>query len=163
MEIAKILLSPHANSDYDNDISDEEKLWHIFQPEKYLIYRRKVLMSFDVHGLWWTGESEFLKFESRNRYAHVKAHKEDNEVDKVSTTRKIQPGMCYIREDGERVDIEGQTWVTKYNRKTKKYQGGKREMLTVTISRKQYDDFLLDGVFGPVDDVCRHNEEDFYD
>jgi hypothetical protein len=134
-----------------DDVDAETKLHLVFDPAGHPIYKRRVLRAIKIRGLWWLNESQWIKWlwHGHQDGAVVRG---ELEHDCVLTERSIKADtFAFIREMGDRVDIEA------ISRVFVKGRGGTCEWLTVTVTKAEYNS--LDSAFGPIDDGCKHEDQ----
>ena len=152
-------LVEHLDDEELDELSLEQKLICVFQAEKHPIYRRKILQTTKVYGMWWMSESQWLKFLWQGHQAHI--IKTDLDPDKVLCTRSFDcKGYAYIRDMGTHLDIEGMSKVSKWDSVKKRHIGSAYEWLTVSVSREEYQNLVDNHFLGAVDCGCKHHKED---
>lgn len=151
-EIMNLLIEPFNSEDMEW-LTDEQKLEKAFSIKTAPIYRRKILQSLPINGLWWMDEDQYTRWLWKGEDATV--IKTDQDPDRVLTTRTFHKGSwAYIRQSGDRYDIESRTRSTIWDSKKRKSKGAYWEWMTVTVSKEQFK--LLEPFFGPAEDGCRH-------
>ncbi len=154
--ILELLLEPFTDP-FMEDMDKETQLYYVFRPSDYPIYKRRVLRSAKISGLWWVREAIWVKWMWQGHQGP--GVRSGQEADKLLATRAIKPKMfCWVRDMGEFVDIEAMSDTTRWDAEKKRSTSG-AEWLTVTITKAEYK--RLDSFLGPVDDGCRHEEEKF--
>lgn len=134
---------------------DHTKLYYALHPDPFPIYRRKILKSVMVTGLWWMHETQWLNWLWQGHSGHITKH--GSELDRVLAHRSLLGnGWAYIREGGDRIDIEAQTMTSKWDAEKKKRMGAVREWVTVSVTPTEFK--KIDIAFGPRDDGCNHED-----
>ncbi len=154
-QITEILTQPFEDLEF---LAVSDKVAMMMQPEKYPIYRRRINRKITVYGLWWMNESQWTRYLSAHHNNGI-VLKTGQDPDRLLTSRTFKADtMCWIRDMGDHVDLEGIALVGMWDPIKKRTIGAKREWLTVSITREEYK--RLDEYLGPREDGCRHNEED---
>jgi hypothetical protein len=148
------LMEPFSDPEMDF-MTVEQKLMSSMQPEKYPIYRRKILRNMTVSGLWWMEEEQWVRFLWNGHKATV--IKSDQDPDRVYASHTFNNfGFCYVREHPDRIDLEAVIRTTKWDPvKKKKLPGSACDWMTVTITKEEYE--RLTPYLGPRDEACRHD------
>ena len=150
-EIVETLTEPFKGLDH---LNTEDKFYMAMNPEGRPIYRRKIITRLKVYGLWWLHESQWTRFLSPI-HTDATVVKSGEDPDRVLASRTLDAGgWCYIREIGDRVDIEAIGKTKKWDPVKKKSFGTAYEWLTVSITREAFEE--LDSSFGPVHSGCKH-------
>lgn len=145
-------------------LTDEDypTLREVLSVSKYPIFRRKILKTMPVKGLWWMEENQWIRFLWRGHIGTVLKSGED--PDRVLSTRMLESGSVYVRVLDDRVDLEGISRTTKLKRsdgrwKTESFKGKQtvREWLTVSVTIEMYD--TLQEFLGPELPICNHKDK----
>jgi hypothetical protein len=143
----------------DEDYAD---LREVLSTTKFPIFRRKIIKTMPVHGLWWMEENQWIRFLWCGHLGTVLKSGED--PDRVLSTRMFEIGSCYVRMLDDRVDLEGLSRTTKLSRsngrwKTDSFRGKKtlREWLTVSVTLDEFD--RIQEFMGPELQVCNHKDK----
>jgi len=141
-------------------LTTEGKLWYALAPGEYPIFRRKIIRTMHVQGMWWMDESQWVRFLWQGHKAQVTRNGQDS--DRVLAIRAFEPnGWCYIRENPTHIDLEAMSRTTGWDMEKQKKVGTVREWLTVSITFEEYK--KLDSFLGPINDGCKHESEGNYD
>lgn len=142
-------------------MSLDMKLLGTFQPERIPIFRRKIIKSMPVTGMWWMSETQWTRFLWHGHKGNV--IKTDQDPDRVYARKTFDKGWCYVRDMGEYLDIEAVSRTTKWDPTATPQQRKRRkkrysvEWMTVSVTREEYA--RLEQYLGPANDVChRHNQ-----
>lgn len=149
-EILQILIRPFQDMTF---LTTEDKLVYAIRPSDYPIYRRKILQTIKIRGLWWMGESQWVRY-LWHGHGDVHVIKSGQDPDRVLATRSFNfyaGANCYVREMPDRVDLEAMSSTKKWDKIKKKDKGTVREWMTVTITKEEYQK-LLDSHLGPKHD-----------
>lgn len=150
-EVMSILIEPFYEMEH---MTDDMKLEAAFRASDFPIYKRKILSTMPVEGLWWLEQSQWLRFAWAGRKSTI--IKTDQDSDRVFTTMSYNnKGFCYIRELQDRVDLEGMVRTTKWDKEKKKRKGFACEWITVSVSKEEYQ--RLEKYLGPKEETCRHD------
>lgn len=154
-EITEILTGPFKDYEF---LSVSDKVACMMQPDKFPIYKRKLIQTIDVYGMWWMDADQWARFLSAH-YGNAHVIKSGQDPDRVLATKKFnKPGSTmWIRETDTHIDIEGLSKVYAWDPVKKKDLGAVWEWLTVSITKDEYK--RLDKFFGPREDGCRHDED----
>lgn len=150
-EIMNIMTKPYAEFDF---MDEYDALEAMINPDKYPIYKRKVIRPIKIKGLWWMDEEQWTRFLWQGHHGTV--IKDGSDPDRFLTTRTFSEGSLWIREMDDSVDIEGRCKTMRWDLEKKKSLGGAWEWLTVTISKEVY--LTLDNLLGDRHDGCNHQQ-----
>lgn len=151
-DLLTTVISPFNSPDMDF-LAVEDKLMYAIRPNEYPIYRRKLLKSVKVTGLWWMQESQWTRFMWKGQGKLIKS---GQDPDRCYTTHSFNNlGYCYIRENDDHYDLEAMSRTAKWDvDKQKDLKTTACEWLTVSISKEEYT--RLQEFLGPVDECCKH-------
>lgn len=152
-EITEILTKPFADYDF---LSTGDKVACVMQPDRYPIFKRKILKPIEVKGLWWMDEEQWTRFLSAHHHNGT-VIKSGQDPDRLLTARTFSEGTCWIREMDEHYDLEARAKTIRWDPVRQKEIGATWEWLTVSITPDEYK--RLDKFLGPKEDGCRHKEE----
>jgi hypothetical protein len=148
-EIAEIVKSPLAEFEHIHDV---DKIAMVMQYERYPIYARKIKKPIKVRGLWWLDPEQWAQY-MWNGHGNPRVIKDEFETDRVLIDRTFSEGVLWIRDMGDRFDLEGRTRCGEAHKRN-------WEWVTVSVTPAEYK--RLDEFLGPPYDGCRHDEECLY-
>ncbi len=150
-EIMNIMTKPYAEFDF---MDEYDALEATINPDKYPIYKRKILEPIKLRGLWWMDEEQWTRFMWQGHHGTV--IKDGSDPDRFLTTRTFSEGSLFIREMDDCIDLEGRCKTVRWNKEKCREMGGAWEWLTVTISKDAFKE--IDKFLGPRHSGCNHQQ-----